>query len=74
MLDAGQDIAWREGTRAPWLFIELDKDDGRCRVTIRDHSVSLTTVTVTVSLTDAWFDDAYHRLDLAWKTWRLTED
>ncbi|MFG2125454.1 DUF5959 family protein [Streptomyces sp. NPDC048710] len=74
MLDAGQDIAWREGTRAPWLFIERAEDDDRCRVTIRDHSMSLTTVTVTVPLTDAWFDEAYDRLDLIWKTWRPKED
>ncbi|WP_251062428.1 MULTISPECIES: DUF5959 family protein [unclassified Streptomyces] len=74
MLDTGQDIAWREGARAPWLFIELDEDDDRCRVTIRDHAMSLTTVTVTVPLTDTWFDDAYQRLDLAWKTWPLDED
>ena len=73
MLDAGHDIAWREGTRAPWLFIELDEDDDRCRITISDHSMSLTTVTVTVPLTDAWFDDAYERLDLAWQTWPLDE-
>jgi hypothetical protein len=71
-LDAGQDIAWREGKRAPWLFIELDEDDDRCQVTIKDHSMSLTTVTVTVPLDDAWFDDAYRRLDLVWETWPMT--
>ncbi|MEU2058023.1 DUF5959 family protein [Streptomyces bungoensis] len=73
-LDAGQDIAWRDGTRAPWLFIELDEDDDRCQVTIKDDSESLTTVTVTVALTDAWFDDAYRRLNLVWETWPTTED
>jgi hypothetical protein len=36
--------------------------------------MSLTAVTVTVPLVDAWFDDAYDRLDLAWKTWPRTED
>ncbi|MET8784100.1 DUF5959 family protein [Streptomyces sp. NPDC049097] len=72
-LDAGQDLAWREGQRAPWLFIELD-EDGRCQVTINDNSMSLTTVTVTVPLSDAWFDDAYRRLDLVWETWPMTED
>ncbi|WP_261386713.1 MULTISPECIES: DUF5959 family protein [unclassified Streptomyces] len=74
MLDAGQDAAWREGTRAPWLFIERVEDDDRCRVTIRDDSMSLTTVTVAVPLPDAWFDEAYDRLDRVWKTWRLNED
>ncbi|MEU8825817.1 DUF5959 family protein [Streptomyces sp. NPDC048636] len=73
-LDAGQDIAWCEGKRNPWLFIELDKDDDRCQVTITDHSMSLTTVTVTVPLVDAWFDDAYRRLDVVWETWPMTED
>ncbi|WP_225836192.1 DUF5959 family protein [Streptomyces sp. NK08204] len=70
-LDTGLDSAWREHTRAPWLFIELDDDDDRCRVTIEDHSMSLTAVTVTVPLTDAWFDDAYRRLDTVWETWPL---
>ncbi|MFJ6636882.1 DUF5959 family protein [Streptomyces sp. NPDC091376] len=37
-------------------------------------SMSLTTVTVTVPLVDAWFDDAYRRLDLVWETWPMTED
>ncbi|GAA2648060.1 DUF5959 family protein [Streptomyces vastus] len=73
-LDAGQDIAWCEGQRIPWLYIELDDDDDRCQVTIKDHSMSLTTVAVTVPLVDAWFDDAYRRLDLVWKTWPMTED
>ncbi|EFL31658.1 predicted protein [Streptomyces viridochromogenes DSM 40736] len=74
MLDAGQDIAWRADTRAPGLFIERDEDDDRCQVTIRDDSMSLTTVTVTVPLADTWFDDAYRRLDLALETWPPEED
>ncbi|MET9757516.1 DUF5959 family protein [Streptomyces sp. NPDC006372] len=69
LLDAGQDIAWRADGRAPGLFIERDQDDDRCRVTVKDHSRTLTTVTVTVPLADAWFDDAYRRLDLALETW-----
>ncbi|MFJ3308208.1 DUF5959 family protein [Streptomyces sp. NPDC086549] len=73
-LDAGQDIAWCEGKRIPWLFIELDEDDDRCQVTIKEHSMSLTTVTVTVPLVDDWFDDAYRRLDLVWESWPTTED
>ncbi|MFJ9736833.1 DUF5959 family protein [Streptomyces sp. NPDC101166] len=72
-LDAGQDIAWCEGRRIPWLFIGLDEDEDRCRVTIKDHSASLTTVTVTVPLADAWFDDAYRRLDSVWEAWPMTE-
>lgn len=73
-LDTGQDIAWREGSRAPRLFIELDEDDDRCQVTIKDCSMSLTAVTVTVPLADAWFDEAYRLLDLVWETWPMTED
>lgn len=38
-----QDIVWRAGNRAPWLFIELDGDGDRCQVTIKDHSMFLTT-------------------------------
>ena len=71
-LDAGRDIAWREGARGPRLFVERDEDGERCRVTVEDASVSRTTVTVTVSLKDAWFDDAYQRLDLIWEAWPLS--
>lgn len=66
-LDAGYDISWRDGKRAPWLYIELDEDDDRCLVTITDSQASGTAVTVLVPLTDEWFDDAYRRLDTAWK-------
>ncbi|WP_351235286.1 DUF5959 family protein [Streptomyces sp. NPDC002133] len=72
-LDAGQDVAWREDARGPEVFIERDAEEERAQVTIRDRSMSLTTVTVTVPLVDAWFDDAYRRLDLAWETWPMTE-
>lgn len=74
LLDTGHDVAWREGTRGPWLRVEFDEDDDRCRVTVEDHSMSLTTVTVTVPLTDAWFDDAYRRLDTAWEVLRRDDD
>ncbi|MGP3982056.1 DUF5959 family protein [Streptomyces sp. KR80] len=73
-LDAGQDIAWSKDTRGPQMFIERDVGEERAHVTIRDNSMSLTTVTVTVPLVDAWFDDAYHRLDLTWQTWPLIDD
>ncbi|MET7696982.1 MULTISPECIES: DUF5959 family protein [unclassified Streptomyces] len=72
-LDAGQDIAWREGARGAELHIERDADGERVHVTVRDDSMSLTAVTVTVALSDAWFDDAYGRLELAWKTWPPAE-
>ncbi|MBA2948943.1 DUF5959 family protein [Streptomyces himalayensis] len=73
-LDAGQDIAWREGVRGPEMFIERDVDEERAHVTIKDSSMSLTTVTVTVPLLDTWFDDAYQRLDLTWEAWPPAED
>ncbi|MFI9752710.1 DUF5959 family protein [Streptomyces collinus] len=74
-LDAGRDIAWCEGKRGPWLYVERDDDNDRCRVTIKDHSMSLTTVTLTVPLADAWFDDACRRLDLVWDArLRMAED
>ena len=71
-LDAGQDIAWCEGKPVPWLFIDRDHGDDRYHVTVKDHAASPTAVTVTVPLTDAWFDDAYHRLDHLWDTLALT--
>ncbi|MFF5026072.1 DUF5959 family protein [Streptomyces collinus] len=62
-------IAWRQDTRGPEGFVERDPEEERAHVTISDASSSLTTVTATVPLKDAWFDEAYGRLDLAWKTW-----
>lgn len=73
-LDAGRNTAWRDGASAPWLLIDLDEHNDRCHVTIKDQSMSLTTVTVTVPLVDAWFDDAYRRLDLVWETWPQSDN
>lgn len=70
-LDCGTDIVWREGKRATEVLISRDPDGERAHVTVADHSMSLTTVTVTVVLADAWFDDAYHRLDQVLQTWPL---
>jgi hypothetical protein len=70
-LDGGQDVAWREGERAPELFIELDPDGKRADVTLADRSMSLTTVTATVVITDDWFDEAYQRLDQVLRAWPL---
>ncbi|MGW6390312.1 DUF5959 family protein [Streptomyces sp. NPDC055103] len=47
-------------------------DNDRCGVTIEAPSMSLTTVTITLALVDAWFDDAYRRPDLVWETWPTT--
>ncbi|MEV0775970.1 DUF5959 family protein [Streptomyces sp. NPDC050433] len=73
-LDAGQGITWRDAVRGPALSIERDDAEERLRVTIRDSMTTLTTVTVTVPLVDAWFDDAYDRLDQVWETWAPDED
>lgn len=72
-LDAGRAVTWRDATRGPALSIERDDADERLRVTIRDSMTTLTTVTVTVPLFDAWFDDAFDRLNEVWKTWSPTE-
>lgn len=72
-LDAGQNIAWHEERRGPDIFIDRDVENARVHVTIRDTSMSLTTVTVTVPLLDTWFDDAYRRLDLAWDAFGRSE-
>ncbi|MFF4230586.1 DUF5959 family protein [Streptomyces sp. NPDC001820] len=70
-LDGGQDVSWRENKRAAEMFIELDPDGERAHVTVADRSMSLTTVTVAVAVADAWFDDAYHRLDQVLRAWPL---
>jgi hypothetical protein len=70
-LDAGNDISWGADTRGPELTIERDAEDQRAYVTIKDNSMSLTSVTVCVLMFDSWFDDAYERLDLVMKTWPL---
>lgn len=68
-LDAGYDVAWREDADGPAMFIERDPDFDRLNITIKDDVSSLTTVVITVPIADSWFDDAYERLDLTWKTW-----
>lgn len=70
-LDTGHDIAWRDGGPRPPVYVERDGD--LALVTIKDPTGSATTVTVTVLLTDRWFDDAYERLDLTLKTWPMAE-
>lgn len=72
-LDGGQDAAWREGKRATEMVVELDPDGEQAQVTVADRSMSLTSVTVTVALTDAWFDDAYRRLDEVVQAWPAQE-
>lgn len=68
-LDTGEDAGWREGRRAPGLVVERDAAGGRAHVTVAGGTGAPVTVTLAVTLTDAWFDDAYHRLDEARHTW-----
>lgn len=75
VLDTGDGISWREGSEEPAMFIERDDvDEDRARVTIRDTAEFPSSVSVNVWLGDAWFDDAYDRLDLVWKTWPPAAD
>ncbi|MDT9695677.1 DUF5959 family protein [Streptomyces sp. P17] len=73
-LDAGRDVAWREFSRGPSVFVERDVEEERAHVTVKDSAGSLTSVTVTVPMDDSWFDDAYERLELVRKTWPSAED
>ncbi|MGC7094618.1 DUF5959 family protein [Amycolatopsis lurida] len=77
-LDADHEVVWRDGSPGPRLHIEREADEELAHVTVGDNSlggvVGDTTVSITVPLTDSWFDDAYERLDLILKTWSLTED
>ncbi|MFH8991196.1 DUF5959 family protein [Streptomyces sp. NPDC017940] len=68
-LDGGDDRTWRAGRRDPELSVELDPDGELAHVTITDHTMSRTSVTATVTLTDEWFDEAYERLDETLRTW-----
>jgi hypothetical protein len=75
VLDVGEGyVSWREGGRGPEMFLERDVTNERVHVTIKDDAGALTAVTVTVTMTDSWFDDAYERLDRTWKTWNPAED
>lgn len=68
-LDTGKGIGWREAGPATELFIDLDPDDGSAQVTVTDRTKSGTIVTVGVVLDDAWFDDAYRRLEQVREVW-----
>jgi uncharacterized protein DUF5959 len=73
-LDAGYDVAWREGGRGPEMFVERDPNHERLNVTIKDDAGSMTAVTISVPVADSWFDDAYRRLELVWKAWPRTSE
>jgi Family of unknown function (DUF5959) len=66
-LDGGGDIRWRQDKRTVELLVELENEGDRAYVTVADRSMSLTTVKVGVTVNDAWFDDAYDRLDQAFR-------
>jgi hypothetical protein len=53
-IPAGQETCRpRDEQSASPLLIKLGEDGDRCQVTIKDHPMPLTTVTVTVPLVDA---------------------
>ncbi|MFE0674264.1 DUF5959 family protein [Streptomyces sp. NPDC058867] len=72
-LDSGQDVDRRAFSHGASLVVERDASAATARVTVEDASVPPTCVTVTVPMDDAWFDDAYERLERVWKTWPATE-
>lgn len=61
-LERGDNTAWREGGRAPELWLELDDDD-RLHATVVDHTASLVAVELAIEVPDGWLDDQYERLD-----------
>ncbi|MFE0021158.1 DUF5959 family protein [Amycolatopsis sp. NPDC059021] len=68
VLDAGEDVVWDTGTRGPMVSLGHE-EFGRVAITVRDPDASGVGVTVPVPLDDAWFDDAYDRLDRVWRAW-----
>jgi len=68
-LDAGYDVSWCGGGPGPEMVVVRDSDLDRLLVTIKDRAASSTTVDIGVPVADSWFDEAYDRLDLVWKTW-----
>ncbi|MER6676677.1 DUF5959 family protein [Streptomyces sp. NPDC000983] len=71
-LDSGQDEDRRAFSHGASLLVERDAAAELARVTVEDTSTPPTSVTVTVPMDDTWFDDAYERLEHAWKTWPLS--
>lgn len=61
-LDAGHDASWKEDQRSAEVLIRWEGDD-RFEVTLRDRLASLTDVSVVVTASEEWFDQAYDRLD-----------
>ena len=73
-LDGGHDVLWLEGGRSPEILLTRDDEYERLHFTVNDRTASMTNATITVPIDDAWFDDAYKRLDQVWTTWPLAED
>ncbi|MGW5636218.1 DUF5959 family protein [Streptomyces sp. NPDC003832] len=72
-LDSGQDVDRRAFSHGASLVVERDASAATARVTVEDTSVPPISVTVTAAMDDAWFDDAYERLERVWKTWPSAE-
>ncbi|MEV6107449.1 DUF5959 family protein [Streptomyces sp. NPDC051940] len=68
-LSAGRDVSWPEGGRGPELRIDLEDEFSRASVTVADRSMSLTSVTVTIGLTDGWLEEHYAKLQLVRAAW-----
>lgn len=71
-LDGGDDALWLTDGRGPEIALTRDDQLDRLHFTVKDWVSSNTTVSLAVPITDAWFDDAYERLDQVWTTWPLT--
>jgi hypothetical protein len=68
LADGSDSISWRKNKKATELHIDFeeffeDEDDPRATVTVRDRSMSLTTVEVAITLADGWIEDHRARLD-----------
>lgn len=73
-LDHGHDMLWLEDGRTPEISLARDDTFDRIHFTVKDWVSSNTTVSLIVPITDAWFDDAYERLDRVHRTWPLAAD
>jgi hypothetical protein len=72
--DGWDSISWRKEKKATELHIDFeeffeDEDDPRATVTVRDRSMSLTTVKVAITLADGWIEDHRARVDKVRQAW-----
>ncbi|TYK46713.1 DUF5959 family protein [Actinomadura decatromicini] len=60
-LHEGDNTAWREDTRAPEIWLEVDDED-RLLVSVIDRQGSSSTAELLVAVPENWLDDHYDRL------------